>query len=128
MWRGTPYPALVDCSEEYATYFEKEVPAVPAALREKALARAAKWAFDACYSPCAYPMCAAVTKYSNDELTLFITSDEWPRYDLSSTSFPVKPEAEIVLSVRDFRVVKAGGWHSGCRWREVGCKWPARFE
>ena len=127
IWRGTPYPALVDCSATYAEYFGKKAPVVPAALREKALVRAAKWAFDACYSPCGYPMCAAVTDYSNDELTLFITSDEWPRYDESSTSFLIKPEAEIVLSAKDFRVLHAGGWHPGCRWGEVGCKWPARF-
>ena len=128
LWHGTPYPALVDCSVRYAESSGETLPVIPEEIRSRALARASKWAFDSCCSPCSYPMCAAFIGYSEGKLTVYVTSDEWNLLEANPGFIVLKPEAEIELSTEDFRVLRVTAWHSGCRWGQVGCKWPARFE
>lgn len=111
---------LIDCSRQYASHYQEQVPQVSSEMAARALKAAAQWASDRCYLPCSYEMCGAITSWESGRITVYVTTNElWSK---DEKTFVIAPEAEVVLSESTFKPLEETLWHSGCRWGAKDCR------
>jgi hypothetical protein len=126
---------LRDCSENFSRYYDRPLPEWWDADIDEVIEASSSWAIDACYLPCPFAMCVAVTAMTNSYVVAYVTAEfllgpESPAAseDPETITVYIAPEVELVISRDDFSVVHATVYHSGCRWRENDCNWESALE
>ena len=111
------FDSLEDCTAEFAAFNGELPPAVPDTLRRHTLSAATQWAREACYLPCDYEMCAAITKLEGDQISVYVTTPRLWKED----GVLIAPECELTLSATSMRELDAVCWHSPCGRAQEAC-------